>query len=41
MERLARLAYPVANRTMLELLAKYRFIDALWKDDVRLRVRQA
>jgi hypothetical protein len=40
-ERLTRLAYPDADRTMLELLAKDQFIDALWNDDIRLRVRQA
>ena len=30
---LAHLSYPDANRTMLELLAKDRFIDTLWNDD--------
>jgi hypothetical protein len=41
-ERLARLAYPTApSTTMLELLAKDQFIDALQDGDMRLRLRQA
>ena len=40
-ERLARLAYPTAPSTMLELLAKDQFIDALQDGDMRLRLRQA
>ena len=38
-ERLARLAYPTAPPTMLELLAKDQFIDALQDGDMRLRLR--
>ena len=40
-ERLARLAYPNAPSTMLELLSKDQFIDALQDGDMRLRLRQA
>ena len=39
-ERLARLAYPEADSTMLEVLGKDQFIDALVNDDNRLRLRQ-
>ena len=34
-ERLTRLAYPTAPPTMLELLAKDQFIDALQDGDTR------
>ncbi len=40
-ERLVRLAYPQAEPTMLEVLAKDHFIDALADEDMRLRLRQA
>ena len=40
-ERLARLTYPTAPSTMLELLAKDQFIDALQDGDMRLCLRQA
>ena len=39
-ERLARLAYPDADPSMLEVLGKDQFIDALLNDDSRLRIRQ-
>lgn len=39
-ERLARLAYPDADSSMLEVLGKDQFIDALLNDDARLRIRQ-
>jgi len=39
-ERLARLAYPNADLSMLEVLGKDQFIDALPQEDMRLRIRQ-
>ena len=40
-ERLARLAYPEAPIEVLETLTKDQFIDALYDDEIRLRVAQA
>ena len=40
-ERLTRLAYPEAAEPMIVVLAKYKFIDALPDDDMRLRIRQS
>ena len=40
-ERLARLAYPEATPTMLEVLAKDQFIDSLAEEDIQLRLRQS
>ena len=39
-ERLARLAYPEADESMIEVLAKDQFVDALPDEDTRLRIRQ-
>ena len=39
-ERLARLAYPDAEESMIVTLAKDQFIDALEEDDWKLRIRQ-
>ena len=39
-ERLVRLAYPDAAETMVEVLAKNQFVDALPEEDMRLRIRQ-
>lgn len=39
-ERLMHLAYPEAAESMVEVLAKDQFVDALPKEDMRLRVRQ-
>ena len=39
-ERVARLAYPDTDSSMLEVLGKDHFIDALLDDDARLRIRQ-
>ena len=39
-EQLARLAYPDADPSMLEVLGKDQFIDALLNDDSRLRIWQ-
>ena len=39
-ERLACLAYPEAAETMVEVLAKDQFVDALPEEDMRLRIRQ-
>ena len=38
-ERLVRLAYPDAAETMVEVLAKDQFVDALPEEDMRLRIR--
>ena len=40
-KRLARLAYPEAPIEVLETLTKDQFIDALYDDEIRLRVAQA
>ena len=40
-ERLTRLAYPEAAETMIVVLAKDQFIDALPDEDMRLRIRQS
>ena len=40
-ERLARLAYPEASSSMLELLTKDQFVDAVPDEDMRLRIRQS
>ena len=40
-ERLVRLAYPDAAESMVEVLAKDQFIDALPEEDMRLRIRQS
>ncbi len=40
-ERLVRLAYPDAAPTILEVLAKDHFVDALTDDDMKLRIRQS
>lgn len=40
-ERLTRLAYPDAAETMIVVLAKDQFIDALPDEDMRLRIRQS
>ena len=40
-ERLTRLAYPEAAETMVTVLAKDQFIDALPDEDMRLRIRQS
>lgn len=39
-ERLVRLAYPEAAESMVEVLAKDQFVDALPDEDMRLRIRQ-
>ena len=39
-ERLVRLAYPDAAETMVEVLAKDQFVDALPEEDMQLRIRQ-
>ena len=39
-ERLARLAYPGADASMIETLAKDQFIDSLSSPDMQLRLRQ-
>ena len=39
-ERLVRLAYPEAAESMVEVLAKDQFVDALPEEDMRLRIRQ-
>ena len=39
-ERLVRLAYPNAAESMVEVLAKDQFVDALPEEDMRLRIRQ-
>ena len=39
-ERLVRLAYPEAHESMVEVLAKDQFVDALPDEDTRLRIRQ-
>ena len=40
-ERLARLAYPDAPASMIEVLAKDQFVDSLPEEDMRLRIRQS
>ena len=40
-ERLTRLAYPEADNSMAEILAKDQFIDALPDEEMRLKVRQS
>lgn len=40
-ERLARLAYPLALEDMKDLLAKEQFIDAILDGDTRLRLKQS
>lgn len=40
-ERLARLAYPDGSTTVLEVICKDQFIDALDDDDIRLKVAQS
>ena len=40
-KRLTRLAYPKAAETMITVLAKDQFIDALPDEDMRLRIRQS
>ena len=40
-ERLARLAYPLAPEDMRDLLAKEQFIDAILDGDTRLRLKQS
>ncbi len=40
-EKLARLAYPEAPIEVVETLTKDQFIDALYDDEIRLRVAQA
>ena len=40
-ERLVRLAYPDAAESMVEVLAKDQFIDALPEENMRLRIRQS
>ena len=40
-ERLARLAYPLAPDDMKDLLAKEQFIDAILDGDTRLRLKQS
>ena len=39
-ERLTRLAYPGADSAMLKVLAKDKFVDAVPREDMRLRLRQ-
>ena len=39
-EHLVRLAYPEAAESMVEVLAKDQFVDALPDEDMRLRIRQ-
>ena len=39
-ERLVRLAYPEADESMVEVLAKDQFVDALPDEDMRLCIRQ-
>ena len=39
-ERLVRLAYPDATESMVEILSKDQFVDALPEEDMRLRIRQ-
>ena len=39
-ERLVRLAYPDAAESMVEVLAKDQFVDALPEEDMRLHIRQ-
>ena len=39
-ERLVRLAYPEADESMVEVLAKDQFVDALPDKDMRLRIWQ-
>ena len=39
-ELLVRLAYPEAAESMVEVLAKDQFVDALPDEDMRLRIRQ-
>lgn len=39
-ERLVRLAYPDAAESMVDVLAKDQFMDALPEEDMRLRIRQ-
>ena len=40
-ERLVRLAYPDAAESMVGVLAKDQFVDALPEEDMRLRIRQS
>ena len=40
-EWIARLAYPQATQSMLDLLAKDQFIDSLPDEDMRLRIKQS
>ena len=40
-ERLPRLAYPLAPEDMIDLLAKEQFIDAIHDRDTRLRLKQS
>ena len=40
-ESLARKAYPDASNDLQDILARDHFIDALYEEDLRLRVRQA
>ena len=40
-ERLVRLAYPEAAESMVAVLTKDQFIDALPEEDMRLRIRQS
>ena len=41
LERLARLAYPLAPEEMKDLLPKEQFIDAMVDGDTRLRLKQS
>ena len=40
-ERLLRLAYPDAAESMVEVLAKDQFVDALSEEDMHLHIRQS
>ena len=40
-ERLVRLAYPDATDDMQDIIVGDQFLDVLWDEDLRLRVRQS